>query len=739
VLNANAGTATMAINANGVLALAGTLQGVGSPVAQVAMNGVWNWTAGLVTAGVAVTVGPSATLAMSGAGAKTLTGVGSQIVNNGTITLAGTENLYVENNATLANAAGGLVDLQANVGIVQAGGATSTLSNAGTLRKSAGAGTSTVSLVAINNTGTIDAQVGTLAITQPFASSAVQSTGAGNALNAQAGAALLINAVSSATFAGTTFGGPGAKSIGSGSVLHTYSGTIAAANTTILGGVHRGTFTLNGDLAMSAGVMAQGASFHMTIPAGATFTFTGGGAKQLLGGGGVTARITNNGTLRFASTTALQGDNGAFIQNAAGGLIEFLAQGGLGTTGAASPSVLQSAGTVRFASGTTVPVASWSIVNTGTIRVESGLFAWSGANASFGQTAGRLELVGGNMSNQQQLSISGGVVAGSGAIQGPGAVNVSSSAQTRPGTSPGQLTIGGPLAQFGTYVVELNGATPGTQYDQVVAQGSVSLGNTLAVVLGFTPPVGTVFRIIDKTSAGGVVGAFTTLPQGTVFAVQGVQLQISYVGGDGNDVTLTVFQNQGLVCTPFTDVDQASPFCPSVQWMKNRGVTVGITPTLYGPDQPTTRAQMALFMNRLGNVLTDAPFKVEQSFTGNPDAGDVVCQTGDRPAAAYERHVKLDAVLMGLGEGTNEIGAEFVASVDAGANWISLAPRVAFGTVGGHWSNVRANADRDVAITEVVRYGVRLSRISGATGFSQGRCVVRLLTGNRSPSVAPDE
>jgi hypothetical protein len=64
---------------------------------------------------------------------------------------------------------------------------------------------------------------------------------------------------------------------------------------------------------------------------------------------------------------------------------------------------------------------------------------------------------------------------------------------------------------------------------------------------------------------------------------------------------------------------------------------------------------------------------------------------------------------------------------------------VAFATVGGRWANVRANADRDVAITEVVRYGVRLSRISGATGFSQARCVVRLLTGNRTPSVSPDE
>ena len=93
--------------------------------------------------------------------------------------------------------------------------------------------------------------------------------------------------------------------------------------------------------------------------------------------------------------------------------------------GRRGPSVLENAGTVRFASGTPVPVTSWQVTNTGTIKVESGIFAWSGANASFGQTAGRLELVGGNMSNQQHLSISGGALAGTGAIQGPGAVNVS--------------------------------------------------------------------------------------------------------------------------------------------------------------------------------------------------------------------------------------------------------------------------------------------------------------------------
>lgn len=259
ILAANAGTPTMTVGANGVLALSGgSLQTGGAP-AQLAIDGLWNWTAGSVTSNMTVTIGPSATLAMSGSQAKTLAGGPTVLTNNGTITLTGTENLYVENNAVLTNAAGGTFDLQADVGIVQAGAGTSVVNNAGTLRKSAGTGTSTVSLVTMNNTGTIEAQTGTLALTRPFGSGTLQSTAAGNAFVAQAGAALIVDPGSSATFSGTTFGGAGAKSIGkvgNTTIPHTYAGTIAATNTTILGGIHRGTFTLNGQLGMSAGVMA---------------------------------------------------------------------------------------------------------------------------------------------------------------------------------------------------------------------------------------------------------------------------------------------------------------------------------------------------------------------------------------------------------------------------------------------------------------------------------------------------
>ncbi len=53
-------------------------------------------------------------------------------------------------------------------------------------------------------------------------------------------------------------------------------------------------------------------------------------------------------------------------------------------------------------------------------------------------------------------------------------------------------------------------------------------------------------------------------------------------------------------CAGFTDVDDADPFCINVEWMRNRGITLGLTPTLYDPHSSVTRLQMAAFMYRLG-------------------------------------------------------------------------------------------------------------------------------------------
>jgi hypothetical protein len=58
-------------------------------------------------------------------------------------------------------------------------------------------------------------------------------------------------------------------------------------------------------------------------------------------------------------------------------------------------------------------------------------------------------------------------------------------------------------------------------------------------------------------------------------------------------------------CDTFTDVQTTDSYCPAVQWLKNRQITLGCTSTtLYCPADTVTRASMALFMNRLGVALT---------------------------------------------------------------------------------------------------------------------------------------
>lgn len=119
-----------------------------------------------------------------------------------------------------------------------------------------------------------------------------------------------------------------------------------------------------------------------------------------------------------------------------------------------------------------------------------------------------------------------------------------------PGHSPGCLTSD-TLSLYGEYQFELGGTDPCDGYDQLKvlnASGSssaVTIDNTTAILTtsrynGYTPEQGDEFVIIDQAGDSAVSGAFKDLPEGATFTQNGIVFKISYVGGDGNDVTLTV-------------------------------------------------------------------------------------------------------------------------------------------------------------------------------------------------------
>src|SRR5205823_5183201 len=75
--------------------------------------------------------------------------------------------------------------------------------------------------------------------------------------------------------------------------------------------------------------------------------------------------------------------------------------------------------------------------------------------------------------------------------------------------------------------------------------GAVNLGNgvaTLNVTTDFSPApaIGSTFTIINNDDNDSVTGYFAGKPEGTVFTAGGYTFEITYQGGDDNDVVLTV-------------------------------------------------------------------------------------------------------------------------------------------------------------------------------------------------------
>lgn len=134
-----------------------------------------------------------------------------------------------------------------------------------------------------------------------------------------------------------------------------------------------------------------------------------------------------------------------------------------------------------------------------------------------------------------------------------------------PGHSPGCITSSGDIAIFGTYKVDVAGTTPCSGYDQLVVTGTVTLSDanngtgTLEATPygGYIPKVGEAYTIISNDGTDAVIGTFNGLAEGATYTNQGVTYSVTYKGGDGNDVVLTVTKVDaaalpGAVATPKT-------------------------------------------------------------------------------------------------------------------------------------------------------------------------------------------
>jgi hypothetical protein len=225
--------------------------------------------------------------------------------------------------------------------------------------------------------------------------------------------------------------------------------------------------------------------------------------------------------------------------------------GGMSVQSMSSPPV---GGTVRVVGGL-VGGSSLS-VSTVTLHIAAPA-AYAGQillTCGFGTPCGQLWLDGASM---PYASVHGNLLIGASEaphLFGSGTVGAASGVSVSPGSSTGSFALNNgtglistgslALVDFGRSLsADIEGGAPGTGYDQIAVNGTVTLSDaqlSLRIADGFLPSIGQVFTIIANDGADPIGGTFKGVPQGSTVMAGGVDLQVSYAGGDGNDVTLTV-------------------------------------------------------------------------------------------------------------------------------------------------------------------------------------------------------
>jgi len=134
------------------------------------------------------------------------------------------------------------------------------------------------------------------------------------------------------------------------------------------------------------------------------------------------------------------------------------------------------------------------------------------------------------------------------------------------------------IASGTTLALPIDGKTPGEPggYDQLTASGNIDLtGVNLTLWGGYAPTIGDKFTIINNRLSGGMTTAtFNGLPEGTTFVAgtgnQAAAYVISYHGGDGNDVVLTVVNAApAFVKGPDETATDESPAKSIAAWAKS--------------------------------------------------------------------------------------------------------------------------------------------------------------------------
>ena len=317
-------------------------------------------------------------------------------------------------------------------------------------------------------------------------------------------------------------------------------------------------------------------SFHSITVEGGTYTF-GGNLIRLTNG-----LTVSSGTQTFNLAITLSGAQTFFADTGATATIVILSVG-------SSALTIDGAGIV----GIGLISGSGSIIKDGTGA--GGIVTATGYSGGITLHDG-VFIVDANIPNSP-VDIQGPIPTGTPGLSGFGGTGTVGATTVASGVisagtlnSPtGVLSIAGGLGftTNGVYACKIGGTTPGANgHDQLNVTGSVNLNNAALAPIpwnGFQAAAGDTFVIIKNDASDPVNGTFLNLPEGSTFADQlGIPFQITYLGGDGNDVSITRIQ-------------------PTISGTVSYGNAIG---------NPSQRFVSGVFLNAVGsiNVSTTSDF-----------------------------------------------------------------------------------------------------------------------------------
>jgi autotransporter-associated beta strand protein len=361
--------------------------------------------------------------------------------------------------------------------------------------------------------------------------------------------------------------------------FHCLGGSVppsAGAVTGFNGDSTAGTATLTSDGGLVAGAGGGVIWFFDSSNAGEAVITCNGGAVAGAGGGFIT--FDDNSSTRDATLIAngeVSGaDGGTIVFNGKGSAsarprVQLYGNGQLYLQGADGPVYIGSVegdGIISLANKLLIVGSndlSTSFFGTITgyntepslIKIGIGTLTLSGSNTYTGSTTvseGALVVdnTTGSGTGTGPMTVAAGTLGGSGIIAG--AVTIGTGSGTGAFLAPAAgtnvqatLTIQSALTfnADATYTYTFKKNRNGTKTDQVIANGVTINNGAMIALSGQTRSAlrqGRVLTLISNTSANPISGTFNNLPDGAIVAINGNNLQASYEGGDGNDLTLTV-------------------------------------------------------------------------------------------------------------------------------------------------------------------------------------------------------